>query len=200
MSQKEAVKRPVARKDMTRAQWTWKEMKRNKTAYFFVAPFMLIFIVFTVFPVLLSIVLSFTDFNLLEWPEWVGVSNYIRLFLEDDVFMSYAIKNTLIFAIITGPTSYLMSLFIAWFINELEPKIRAVVTLVFYAPSISGQAYLVWGILFNDDFTGLRIHYIAGGKPSVNTLDQLLDDGIILLIAQRADRIGSGRSAVELVE
>ena len=154
MSQNEAARRPVARKDMTRAQWTWKEMKRNKVAYLLLAPFMIVFIIFTVFPVLLSIVLSFTNFNLLEMPEWVGATNYIRLFLEDDVFMTYAVKNTFIFAVITGPTSYLLSLFIAWFINELSPKIRALVTLVFYAPSISGQVYLVWLTLFSDDSYG----------------------------------------------
>lgn len=148
-----AVKRPVSRKDMTRAQWTWKEMKRNRVAYLMVAPFMLVFIIFTVFPVLLSIVLSFTEFNLLEFPKFVFMDNYIRLFLDDDIFV-IACQNTLIFAAITGPVSYLMSLIIAWFINELPPKIRAVVTLVFYAPSISGSIYFVWQIIFNSDSYG----------------------------------------------
>ena len=153
MSQKTATKKAVARKDMTKAQWTWKEIKRNKAAYFMVAPYMLVFTCFTVLPVLLSIVISFTDFNLLEWPNIVWFDNYIRLFLEDDIFMT-ACQNTLIFAAIVGPVSYFMSLFIAWFINELSPKIRAIVTLVFYAPSISGQVYLVWGTLFSSDSYG----------------------------------------------
>ena len=153
MSQKTAKKRAVARKDMTRMQWTWHEMKRNKVAYLMVAPYMLIFTLFTVVPVLLSIVISFTDFNLLEIPTFVFVDNYIRLFLDDDIFM-IACKNTLIFAIIVGPASYMMSLMVAWFINELPPKIRAVVTLIFYAPSISGQVYLIWGTLFSGDSYG----------------------------------------------
>ena len=97
--------------------------------------------------------MSFTDFNLLEVPNIVYLDNYIRLFLDDDIFM-LAAKNTLIFAAIVGPVSYLMSLMIAWFINELSPKIRAVVTLIFYAPSISGQAYLVWQTLFSSDAYG----------------------------------------------
>ena len=104
MSQNEAVTRPVARKDMTKWQWTWKEMKRNKTAYIMVAPFMLLFFVFTVFPVVFSIFLSFTEFNLLEWPKMVGFQNYVRLFLDDEIFI-LACKNTLIFAAITGPVS-----------------------------------------------------------------------------------------------
>ncbi len=153
MSQNEAVTRPVARKDMTKWQWTWKEMKRNKTAYIMVMPFMLLFFVFTVFPVVFSIFLSFTEFNLLEWPKMVGFENYIRLFLDDEIFI-LACKNTLIFAAITGPVSYLLSFLIAWFINELPPKVRAVVTLIFYAPSISGGVYMVWSILFSSDSYG----------------------------------------------
>lgn len=153
MSQNEAVTRPVARKDMTKWQWTWKEMKRNKTAYIMVAPFMLLFFVFTVFPVVFSIFLSFTEFNMLELPEMVGFDNYIRLFLDDEIFI-LACKNTLIFAAITGPLSYILSFLIAWFINELPPKVRAVVTLIFYAPSISGGVYMVWAILFSSDSYG----------------------------------------------
>ena len=148
-----AEKKAVARKDMTRWQWTWKEMKRNKVAYLMVAPYMLLFCLFTVIPVLLSIVISFTDFNLLEWPDFVFLDNYIRLFLDDDLFIT-ACTNTLIFAVIVGPCSYIMSFMVAWFINELPPKIRAVVTLVFYAPSISGQVYLIWGTLFSGDSYG----------------------------------------------
>ena len=146
-------KKAVVRGDMSRAQWTWNEMKKNKVAYLMVAPYMLIFTLFTVVPVVLSIVISFTDFNLLQTPNFVFLDNYIRLFLDDDIFI-IAIKNTLIFAVIVGPASYLMSLLVAWFINELPPKIRAVVTLVFYAPSISGQVYLIWGTLFSGDSYG----------------------------------------------
>lgn len=153
MSQKTAEKKAVSRKDMTKAQWTWKEMKRNKVAYLMVAPYMLIFTCFTVLPVVLSILISFTDFNMLQMPNIVWFDNYVRLFLDDDIFL-IAAKNTFIFAAIVGPASYLMSLMVAWFINELSPRIRAVVTLIFYAPSISGQVYLVWGTLFSGDSYG----------------------------------------------
>jgi len=128
-------------------------MKKNKTAYFMLAPFFILFIIFTVLPVVLSIILSLTDFNMLQMPHWQGISNYTRLFLDDEIFI-LACQNTLIFASITGPVSYLLSLLIAWFINELPPKIRAVVTLVFYAPSISGQVYLIWKTLFSSDAYG----------------------------------------------
>ena len=150
----QTVKRAVSRKDMTLAQWTWKEMKRNKTAYLMIAPFMMIFILFTVFPVVLSLVISFTSFNMTTLPRFIWMDNYIRLFLDDDLFVTAA-KNTLIFACITGPVSYILSFLVAWFINELDPRIRAVVTLIFYAPSISGNVYLIWQYLFSGDAYGL---------------------------------------------
>ena len=128
-------------------------MKNNKTAYFMLAPFLLLFIIFTVLPVVLSIFLSLTDFNMLQMPSFRGIDNYMRLFLDDEIFI-LAIQNTLIFAAVTGPVSYLLALLVAWFINELPPKIRAVVTLVFYAPSISGNAYLIWKTLFSSDSYG----------------------------------------------
>ena len=153
MSQKKEKKQAVARNEMTKAQWTWHEIKRNKAAYLMVAPFMIIFTCFTILPVVLSAVLSLTNFNLLQIPDFVGADNYIRLFLDDDIFI-LACQNTLIFAAIVGPVSYIMSFLVAWFINELSPKIRAVVTLIFYAPSISGNAYLIWKTLFSSDRYG----------------------------------------------
>ena len=153
MSPKKEKKKAVARNEMTKAQWTWHEIKRNKAAYLMVAPFMIIFTCFTILPVVLSAVLSLTNFNLLQIPDFVGADNYIRLFLDDDIFI-IACQNTLIFAAIVGPVSYVMSFLVAWFINELSPKIRAVVTLVFYAPSISGNAYLIWKTLFSSDRYG----------------------------------------------
>ena len=109
MSKTNAKIRPTQRSEMTKMQWTWKEMKRNKTAYFMLAPFFILFIIFTVLPVFLSMLLSLTDFNMLQMPHWKGISNYTRLFLEDEIFI-LAIQNTLIFAAVTGPVSYLLSL------------------------------------------------------------------------------------------
>ena len=150
---KVTAERPTQRAEMSKWQWTWKEMKKNKTAYFMVAPFLLLFIIFTVLPVVLSMILSLTNFNMLEVPDFVFIKNFTRLFLDDEIFI-LACQNTLIFACVTGPVSYLLSLLIAWFINELPPKIRAVVTLIFYAPSISGQVYLIWKTLFSSDSYG----------------------------------------------
>ena len=152
MATKKASKQAASR-ELTMAQWKLKEIRQNWVAYFMVAPYMILFTLFTVVPVVLSIVISFTDFNMLEFPNIVWLKNYVTLFFNDDIFL-IAIKNTFIFACIVGPSSYIMSYLVAWFINELPPKIRALVTLVFYAPSISGQVYLIWGTLFSSDSYG----------------------------------------------
>ncbi len=129
------------------------ELKRSLPSYLMIAPYFFLFTLFTILPVVASIVLSFTDFNMLEWPEFVGWTNYIRLLVNDDLFV-VALKNTLIFAVITGPVSYLMCLLFAWIINEFSGKLRAFLTLIFYAPSICGNAYMIWQIILTGDRYG----------------------------------------------
>lgn len=144
---------PGSGKKLTKTSYTLKMMKRTWGGYVMILPFMVCFIAFTMIPVILSILLSFTDFNMLEWPSWRGFDNYIRLFLEDDLFMT-AFQNTIIFAVATGPASFIISFILAWFINELSPKARSFVTFIFYAPSISGGAYLIWQLVFKEDIYG----------------------------------------------
>ena len=146
-------KEPIAKKDMTKWQYTKSEMKRTKAGYFMTAPFLLMFFVFTVIPVVLSILLSFTSFNMFEWPKWIGFDNYIRMFLDDDLFIT-AFKNTLIFAFTTGPASFLLSFILAWFINELPPRVRTFVVFIFYAPSIAGGAAGIFQLIFKNDIYG----------------------------------------------
>ena len=138
--------RPSVR-DVTRKIW------KDRISYLFVAPYVVLFMVFTVAPVVIAIVFSFTNFNILEPPQYAGLGNYARLFMEDDIFL-LSLKNTLIFAVITGPVSYILCFIVAWFINELSPKIRAVVTLIFYAPSISGNLFFIWSVIFSGDSYG----------------------------------------------
>lgn len=117
-------------------------------------PFLIFFGVFTILPVLASFVLSFTDFNMLQMPKFAGLDNYFTLLLNDDVFL-IAVKNTLIFACITGVVSYFLCLIFAWLINELPRGVRTVMTLVFYAPSIAGNVFVIWTYIFSGDRYGL---------------------------------------------
>ena len=128
-------------------------LKRYRNQYLLVAPFAIVFFLFTVLPVAAAIGLSFTSFNMTSMPSFVGLTNYITLIVEDDVFLT-ALKNTLVFALLTGPLSYIMCFLFAWLINELPRIPRALMTLVFYAPSISGNVYLVWKLIFSSDTYG----------------------------------------------
>ena len=137
----------------TRSKMLWKEMKESKHLYVLMAPYLILFLTFTIIPVFMSLGISFTQFNMLEAPRFVGFDNYIKLLLDDEVFI-IAIRNTLILAVVTGPVSYLLAFVFAWLINELRPKLRAFMTLVFYAPSISGNAFLIWLLIFSGDVHG----------------------------------------------
>lgn len=133
------------------------QIHKNRVSYMMLAPYFILFFFFTILPVCMSMVFSFTDFNVLEMPNFVGWKNYIRLLLEDDIFM-ISLKNTLLFAVITGPISYMLCLLFAWIINEFHGRLRAFLTLIFYAPSICGNAYVVWNLIL----TGDRYGYLNG--------------------------------------
>lgn len=156
---KKTVKKPTGSKKG--------QIKYYLTCYGFALPFFIIFCIFTVCPVVISILIGFTDFNMLETPKFIGVDNYIRLFLEDDIFI-IALKNTFILAAVTGPISYIMALLIAWIINELGPTLRSFVTVVFYAPSLSGNVLLIWTVLFSSDAYG----YVNGWLIELGLLDE----------------------------
>lgn len=125
-----------------------------RDSYIMLAPFVILFLIFILIPVLSSIVLSFTSFDMLQMPKYVGADNYIRMFLEDDIFI-IALQNTLMFAVITGPFGYLLSLVVAWLLNELPRRLRVLITLIMYAPTLAGNVYYIWIFIFNGDAKGL---------------------------------------------
>ncbi len=145
--QKYIAKKKLAVSDLAR------NVRVNKVCYLFLLPYAVLFITFYVLPMFTSIYFSFTNYNILEKPDFIGARNYLNLFLEDDVFTT-AVKNTFLIAIITGPVGYIMAFIFAWLINELPKWIRTLVVFFFYAPSISGNAYFVFKTLFNDDQNG----------------------------------------------
>lgn len=145
------------------------QIKRNKASYMMLAPYFIMFFFFTVLPVLMSVAFSFTYYNMLEMPDFIGWKNYIKLFLEDDIFLK-ALKNTLILAVVTGPVSYFLCLLFAWIINEFKGWTRAFLTLIFYAPSICGNAYVVWTLILSGD----RYGYLNGLLMKLGVLDEAI--------------------------
>lgn len=130
-----------------------KQVRLNYDAYLLLAPFGIVFILFTLLPVVIALYYSFTYYNVLEPAQFIGFQNYINLFVNDDVFLT-ALKNTFIIASITGLVGYFACFFFAWLINELPPVPRAIMVVIFYAPSISGSAFLIWSIIFSGDAYG----------------------------------------------
>lgn len=130
-----------------------RDMWKKRMAYVMITLYMLIFLTFTVVPVIVSMILSFTQYNVLQSPVFVGLRNYTNLFVNDEVF-AIAVRNTVIFALVTGVVGYALSFFVAWAINELSKGVRAVLTFIFYAPTISGTVYTIWSIIFNGDMYG----------------------------------------------
>lgn len=135
--------------------------------YAFLAPYAILFFMFNILPVLASIFFSFTYYNVLESPKFIGLDNYINLILEDDVFLT-GVKNTFLIAVITGPLGYLMSFFFAWLINELPRWIRTIAVIVFYAPSIAGNIFVIFSVFFRGDAYG----YVNGFLMKVGIIDE----------------------------
>ena len=123
---------------------TLRRIRQNREAYLMMLPFMLLFTVFTVIPVLMSLPVGLTDFDMAKFPpKWVGLSNFYNLFLNDSIFIK-AIRVTLVFAVFTGPLSYFLSFMLAWLINEMNQTLKVIFTLIFYAPSMASGVYAVW--------------------------------------------------------
>lgn len=156
-------------------------MRQDGIAWVFVLPYLLTFSLFTILPVIISIFFSFTDFNMLQLPHFIGMQNYIRLFLQDDIFIK-SVGNTFVLALITGPLGYLLCLLFAWMINELRPLARAFVTFVFYAPSISGSMYLVWRAFFSGDAYGYLNGFLMSSGIIASPIIWLRDEKYILTI------------------
>lgn len=130
-------------------------MKKNTTVYYLMLlPFGLLFLFFILLPILASVILSFTDFNLVQTPHFTGLDNYIRMFFDDSVF-TISLNNTIVFALLTGPLSYFICLLFAWLVNEFRPGIRSVFTFMLYVPSLSTAVYTVWAFIFSGDQYGL---------------------------------------------
>lgn len=152
-----AAKGKKQKKDYTRSfgAYTRHQMWNYRVSYALIAPFFIAFFIFTLLPLIASAVLSFFYFDSLSWPQFTAWQNYVYLFVEDSLFLK-AFSNTLYYAIIVGPVSYIASYFFAWFINQVPDKLRPIYTLAFYAPSLcAGIAMgVVWLVVFANDSQG----------------------------------------------
>ena len=117
------------------------------------APFAIFFIIFTIIPILSSIFFSFTSYDMISSPNFVALDNYRRLITNDPTFI-ITVKNTFIFAVVSGPIGFLLAFLLAWLVNEFTPGVRALLSFMFYAPSLVGNALYIWQVIFSSDSYG----------------------------------------------
>lgn len=164
-------------------------MKMNKNQrraeVILLAPFTVLFLMFTVLPIISSIALSFTYFNMVDAPKFIGIDNYVRMFADDSVFF-IAVKNTLIFALITGPLGYAMSFIFAWMINDFGRGMRSFLTMLFYAPTLAGNVFFIWLFIFSGDAYGLVNSFLMKYGIILEPIQWLTDSkysmGVVILV------------------
>lgn len=128
-------------------------LRKRIGLYVLIAPFLILFVLMTVLPVLSSILLSFFNFDMVSFPKFAGIDNYMRMFVQDDIFPT-VLKNTVVLAVITGPAGFLLSFVLAWMINEFRPSVRTILSFMFYAPALVGNGLYIWQVIFNSDSYG----------------------------------------------
>lgn len=135
-------------------------MKIRKSEYrwilTFLSPYVSLFTIFIIVPTALAILLSFTNFNTIQFPKFVGFKNYISLFTSDSVFMQYVLPNTIKFAILVGPTGYFLAFILAWMLAQIPRIPRTILALIIYSPSMTvGVAMqVIWLTIFSGDKSG----------------------------------------------
>lgn len=124
--------------------------------WIYLGPYLLLFFLFIIVPVLIAIGLSFTYFNSIEFPSFIGLKNFVSLLTQDAVFMQYVVPNTLKFSLIVGPGGYILSFLMAWMLAQIPHKPRTVLALILYSPSMTaGVAMTVlWTVIFSGDASG----------------------------------------------
>ena len=136
------------RSKLTREMW-----KDNIPMFIMFAPFAVAFLVFTVIPIISSVLLSFTSYDMISAPKFIGLDNYKRMFLNDSNF-TVTVRNTFVFAVVAGPLGFLLSFLLAWLVNEFSPMVRTVLSFMLYAPALVGNAYFIWQVAFSGDSYG----------------------------------------------
>lgn len=160
----------------------WKRIWQNREAYLMIAPFFVLFAVFTVLPVLLSLPVSLTDFDLVNYPpDWVGLDNFYNLFTNDPVFLK-SIRVTLIFALFAGVFGFVMSFLLAWMINGLSRPLRVFFTLLFYAPSMTAGGVAVWQLIFSGDNYGILNSFLLNLGIIDKSVQWLTDSRTVLFV------------------
>ena len=141
----------------------------KKTPYLFLLPYILLFTVFIIIPTGMAVLLSFTNYNAVQTPEFVGLTNYINLLTQDTIFLQYVLPNTLAFSIIVGVGGYLLSFVLAWSLSQLSKGPGTVLALILYSPSMTAGVAMsvVWRTVFLGNQSGIA-NYVLTALGIIN--------------------------------
>lgn len=150
---------------MSKIQTTWQKVKQTIVKGSFkdlvavilmLLPYALLFSLFIAIPVAVAIMLSLASFNVIETPSYLGLTNFINIFTQDEVFLKYVLPNTLKYSIIVGPGGYILSFLLAWMLAQIPKVPRTILALAIYSPSMVGGVFIsvVWRTLFSGDEFG----------------------------------------------
>jgi len=143
---------------------TLKVIKNELSAYAFISPFLIVFALFVVVPVASAIGLSFTYFNTIQAPKFIGLQNYVNLITQDNSFMMYVLPNTFKFALLVGPGGYMLAFWLAWLLAQIPRRSRTLLTLAIYSPSLTAAVAMavVWLIIFSGNASGYLNSFLIG--------------------------------------
>lgn len=167
---------------------------KNENFHFIlmVVPFAILFFLFTILPVVASVCLSFFKYDMISMPEWIGLDNFLRMFVKDEVFPK-TIINTLKFSVFTGPVSFLLAFVLAWFICEFSPLPRNILAFLFYVPALVGNAYFIWQVIFSNDSYGYANNFLLSLgliDDSINWFKNTQYNMTILIVIQLWSSMG----------
>lgn len=139
-----------------------KRLSKQGSSPILILPYGILFTLLIIIPVIMAIILSFTYFNTIEFPSWVGLDNYVSLFTNDTVFMQNVLPNTIVYAVFVGAGGYVLSFFLAWSLSQLTKRVRTVMAIIIYSPSLTGGVLLstVWKVIFNGDKSGYLNYFL----------------------------------------
>jgi multiple sugar transport system permease protein len=120
-------------------------------------PYGVLFMTFIAIPVMVAIGLSFTYFDVINTPKFAGLSNYVNLVTQDEVFLKFVIPQTFKYALIVGPGGYVLSFLLAWMLTQIQRIPRTILTLAIFTPSMLGNVFItiIWRTIFSGDQRGI---------------------------------------------
>jgi len=154
------------------------------TSMMLLVPYLLLFSLFIAIPVIIAIGLSFTYFDVINTPHFVGLSNYISLLTSDEIFLKYIIPNTFKYALIVGPGGCILSFILAWLVTQIQAVPRTILTLCLYMPSMVGPLMIqvVWKTVFNGDQRGILNAFLINHGWIDTPINWLLSPDYLLTI------------------